>query len=62
MGEWSLTLRGELEPSCVSISLGVPAVRGPESGTCSGLGLVGVPRGSGMGLEWCFGWGVDESA
>lgn len=46
----------------MSISLGVPAVRGPESGTCSGLGLVGVPRGSGMGLEWCFGWGVDESA
>lgn len=62
MGEWSLTLRGELEPSCVSISLGVPAVREPESGTCSGLGLVGVLRGSGMGLEWCFEWRDDVSA
>lgn len=62
MGEWSLTLRGELEPSCVSVSLGVPAGRGPESATWSGAGLLGVVRGSGIGLGWRFGRGEDGSA
>lgn len=62
MGEWSLTLWGELEPSWVSVSLGVPAGRGPESGTWSGAGLLGVVRVSGMGPGSRFRWGEDGSA
>lgn len=62
MGEWSLTLWGELEPSWVSVSLGVPPGRGPESGTWSGAGLLGVVRVSGMGPGSRFRWGEGGSA
>lgn len=46
----------------MSVSLGVPAGRGPESGTWSGAGLLGVVRVSGMGPGSRFRWGEGGSA
>lgn len=55
MGEWLFMLWGELEFFCVSVSLGVFVGWGLEFVIWSGVGLLGVVCGLGIGFGWCFG-------